>query len=184
MRCTRWMPALVACVLVLALPPLAASAPAGQREEPGCLRVGVFDSRAVAIVHLRSPAGREPMVDLKRRHAEAEKAGDRALMAELEAAGVAMQDRWHRLGFGTASVRHILRRIEDRLPDLARRAGVDLIVSRWDIVVQEPGIELVDVTEILVGAYEPDDEIQEILAGLAAQPPLTDAELDDLDPNE
>lgn len=184
MKTMIWLPALIACALAVAAPSHAETAPAGPGAQGDCLRVGVFDSRAVAIVFLRSPAGREPMFELKRRHAEAKEAGNDSLMADLEAQGLAMQDRWHRMGFGTASVRWILRRIEDRLPELAREAGVDLIVSRWNVVFQEPDVQLVDVTAVLVDALDTDEDIPTLLSELAKNPPLTEEELDHLDPHE
>lgn len=124
--------------------------------------VGTFDSRAVAVAYLRSQATKDYLraqhADLERLLERAREAGDRLLVDRLDALGPALQDHRHQQGFGTAPVDDILARIGERLPEIAREAGVDLIVSKWTLAYRDPAAPLVDVTERLVAEFQPDEE--------------------------
>lgn len=124
--------------------------------------VGTFDSRAVAVAYLRSQRTKDYLksqhADLERMLERAREAGDVELVRALDVIGPATQERFHRMGFGTASVDDILARIADRLPRIAREAGVDLIVSKWTLTYVDPAAHPVDVTERLVMEFEPDEE--------------------------
>ena len=73
----------------------------------------------------------------------------------------------HKQGFGTWSVDNILDNIKGKIPKIAKQADVDVIVSKWDIVYQRSGVEFVDVTDLMVQPFDPDEStlktIQEVL---------------------
>ncbi len=48
------------------------------------------------------------------------------------------------------SVPSAIARIEDRLPDMAKDAGVDVIVSKWTLTYRSPAAKFVDVTGLIV----------------------------------
>jgi hypothetical protein len=83
----------------------------------------------------------------------------------------------HEQVFSTGRVDDILKKIEDRLPEIAKEAGVDLIVSKWDLAYRAPGAEVVDVTEALIKLYQPDEKTRKILADMARKPPIPLEEL-------
>lgn len=144
---------------------------------PGAgLRVGTFDSRGLAVAYTRSAAFSE-YLETQRAHIRkamqvAEKQGDADLHKALAALGPAMQDRVHRQGFSTAPVDNILARIEDRLPALAKQAGVDLIVCKWDVTWQADGAETIDVTELLTREFAPDARTAKVIHELCKKPPV------------
>ena len=76
--------------------------------------------------------------------------------AALDALGPAMQKRLHEQGFGTAPVDDIIARIEDKLPDIAKEAGVDVIVSKWTLTYRSPAAKFVDVTGLIAAEFDPD----------------------------
>ena len=55
---------------------------------------------------------------------------------------------------------------------------VDAIVSKWDLVYRRPTAELVDVTELLVDAMQPDARGRKSALEILAQPPIPEDELD------
>ena len=82
-------------------------------------------------------------------------AGDAEKVKQLELQGRQQQDRLHQQVFSTGSVADILEKIKDQLPAIAKEAGVDLIVSKWDTVYQAPGAQTVDVTQAMIRPFHP-----------------------------
>ena len=62
--------------------------------------------------------------------------------------------------------------IADDLPGVAEKAGVDVIVSKWRIAYMREDIELVDVTDLLVQLFEPDERVLKTVKELAEVEPL------------
>jgi hypothetical protein len=127
------------------------------------VRLGVFDSRAVAIAYYRSDAHMEYIKNLKAEYAAATEAGDDARAEELSHEGESSQALAHKQGFGSWPVDDLLDRIADDLPAIARNAGVDVIVSKWDIVHADPSLEFVDVTLAMVQPFHPDEAVLKLI---------------------
>lgn len=148
----------------------------GSAGEPRGLVVGTFDSRGVLFAYVRSDAFQRYLAaqkeDVGRAIERARAEGDRELVAALEALGPAMQERIHRQGFGSAPVDDVLAHIEDRLPAIAEELGVDVIVSKWELVYSAPDARFVDVTERLATELGADEEMLRGLRELCAKPPV------------
>lgn len=127
-------------------------------------RIGVYDSRAVAVAFVGSEAFKTAMAALEAEHEEAKAAGDEQRVAELEAEAGSRQERLHQQAFSTAPVNDILAHIADQLPDIKAGASVDVIVSKWDeaALSKYPRAERVDVTMALVDALAPTDKQREM----------------------
>ena len=143
------------------------------------LVVGTFDSRGVAIAYIRSEAFGQEMRDLRAALAQAEADGDEERVAELNAYGPALQERCHRQGFGTLPVDNILTQIEDELPGIAAQAGVDVIVSKWCVTYQQPGVTFVDVTDELAAQFEPTEETLGVIRDVLDSEPAAAESLKD-----
>ncbi len=126
-------------------------------------RIGVYDSRAIAVAFVGSEAFKTAMAALEAQHAEAKAAGDEQRVAELEAQGAAQQERLHQQGFATVPVDDILTHVADQLPAIKAGASVETIVSKWDQAALStyPTAERVDVTMALVDALAPTDRQRE-----------------------
>lgn len=114
---------------------------------------------------------------MKAAHRKATEAGDEKRAKELAAAGPELQDVLHKQGFGTWPVDNILEEIEDAIPDIAERAGVGVIVSKWNVVYQKPGVELVDITDFMVEPFHPNEATMKVLAEIQGQPTVPIDEL-------
>lgn len=137
--------------------------------------VGTFDSRGVLMAYVGSDEFQAYLsaqkADVGRALERARTAGDQDLVAALDALGPAMQKWIHEQGFGTAPVDHILARIEDELQGIAEQAGVDVIVSKWTLTYRSPTARFVDVTDLLVAEFDPNEEtLQGILSLLETEP--------------
>jgi hypothetical protein len=150
------------------------AATAAEKEK---LRVGTFDSRAIAAVYAASDFNNAYVKRLKQDYDQAKTAGDKAKLAEIEAEANAHQDRLHQQGFGTASVADILEHVKDKLPGIAKEAGVDAIVSKWDIAYRAPAVEFVDVTPLLIKPFQPNERTLRIIGDLSKKPPVPAKEL-------
>ena len=134
--------------------------------------VGTFDSRLIAVAYYNTEAHMSYVNDLKAEHAEAEESGDTERARELEAIGEASQELAGKQAFSTWPVDNILETIEGKIPEIAKQANVDLIVSKWNIVYQQSGVEFIDVTDVMVKLFNPDEQMLEMLEQIKQQPPL------------
>lgn len=134
---------------------------------PGAaVRIGTIDSRAVAIAYYRSAAFQKILGEKRARQQKAKEAGNTALALQIEAEGRQLQDRINRQGFGNASVGDVIRQVANELPQVSDRVGVDVIVSRWDLVFTKSDTRFVDVTDQLVQLFSPDKKTLEAIAAV------------------
>ncbi|MDD3142946.1 MAG: hypothetical protein PHG32_01995 [Candidatus Cloacimonetes bacterium] len=99
----------------------------------------------------------------------------------METLGPALQQLMHKQGFSTWPVDDILERIKDQIPEIAKQAGVDIIVCKWDIVYQLPGVEFIDVTDLLVMPFAPDASTLDLIKSLREIEPVSLEELEELE---
>lgn len=132
--------------------------PARPDEEPP-VRIGVYDSRAVAVAFAGSAPFAKWMSALRTEHDKANAAGDDKRVAELKAEAASRQKLMHMQGFSTAPVDDVLEHIKDALPAIKDKAGVSALVSKWDAdsLAKHASAEHVDVTMALVDALNPND---------------------------
>jgi hypothetical protein len=143
------------------------------------VRVGTFDSRAVAVAYGRSEAFGRYIEGLTAEYEKAKAAGDETRVRELEAQGPAQQQLLGKQAFSTWPVDNILEQIKEKIPEIAKQAEVDVILSKWDIVYQGSGIELIDVTDLMVKPFNPDEKTLKTLKELQEQDPVPLEELEE-----
>ena len=165
----------------VALCVMASAAAFGQSKET-TLRIGVYDSRAIAVAYGNSAEFRKSLDAVKADYQKAKEAKDDKRVKEIETQMKAQQRRLHEQGFSTGSVASIMARIKDSLPGVAKKAGVDVIVSKWEVNYQAPGIKVVDVTDDLVALFHVSAKGLEWVKGIKTQPPVPIEKItDDMD---
>lgn len=142
------------------------------------VRVGVFESRAVAIAWVRSEAFKTNIQEKTGEAKRAREAGNEARAKEIESEMLALQSEVHKQGFGAWPVKNILAQIEDELPVIASEAQVDVIVSRWDLAYVAAGAEFVDVTDPMVQAFSPDEATLKVIREIKGKPPVPIQEIE------
>lgn len=162
----------VLAMLVLVFPAHAAAqspAPHTARD-----RIGVYDSRAIAIAFAGSPAQRKLLEPLRAAQQRAKQAGDQAEVARIDAQGRALQEQAHRQAFSTAPVDDLFEFIADALPEIRRAAGVATLISMWNEteLARHPDAERVDVTSALVDAFHPLDRQRKVIEEIRKKKPL------------
>lgn len=147
---------------------------AQQPGNPAKERIGVYDSRAVAIGYAGSPFQLEKMRIRKAQLDQAQKAGDTKAVTRLKAEGQAWQTTLHQQGFGTAPVDDILNHVSGELPKIQKDAGVTRLVSKWNKpeLKRYPGADRIDVTMMLVDAFRPSETQRTRAIEIQQKPPV------------
>jgi hypothetical protein len=112
----------------VALCVMAGAAAFGQSKE-NALRIGIYDSRAIAVAYGNSTEFRKSLESITADYNKAKAAKDDKRVKEIETQMKAKQRRAHEQGFSTGSVANIMATVKDSLPAVAKKAGVDVIVS-------------------------------------------------------
>jgi hypothetical protein len=103
---------------------------------------------------------------------KAKETGDEKTIEELQSLGPALQELIHKQSFGDWPVSNIVKTISDKLPEIANQADVGVIINKWDITFQEPEVELVDVTHLLVNLFNPSKETMKIVDEIMKTDPV------------
>lgn len=163
-----------ACVVAgLAVWAFAATKEPTGESEAAKVRVGTFDSRAVALAHFGSMVKKGWLEKLYADYEKAKAANDKDLAKQLEEKGNAQQKRLHEQVFGTAPVDDALEAVKREIPAVARSAGVDVVVCMHDVVYREPSVEFVDITDQIVDLFDPDEETLEKIHAIRKHAPVS-----------
>ena len=112
------------------------------------LKVGTFNSRAVALAFYRSDVWAGVMKAKHAERASAQQAGNKEKVAELEKWGGEQQELAHKQVFGSAPIPNILEYVLPGFPEIAKAAGVPLVVG--DVYYANDSVQRVDVTMQIV----------------------------------
>jgi hypothetical protein len=146
------------------------------------LRIGVFDSRAVAVAYGNSDEFKKSIASVFADLQTARAGKDEKRVKELERELPWAQVRAHQQAFSNGPVGEILAKVKDQLPAIAAQAGVSLIVSKWEVQFRDPKVELVDVTVPLAMLFHPSAKVLQWVDEMKARDPIPFSELP-LDPN-
>jgi Skp family chaperone for outer membrane proteins len=141
------------------------------QQETVKVRIGIFDSRCVAMAYGRTDFLKD-MEDLRTKHAKAKEEGNQELIKELEQLGPTKQVLMHQQGFSTGSVINILEKIKDKLPAIAKEKNIKMIVSKWEVIFVDESFELVDITDQITAIFNPDEATKQIIENVKAMEPV------------
>lgn len=137
------------------------------------LRVGIYDSRAVAYAWFSSSNSLQSIAKMVREARAAKAAGDSKQFEEMRANLRRLQKQMHREVFSTAPAVEALARLDRRLPEIESAAGVSALVSKWDNagLKKYRGAEQVDVTDRMVEEFRPTAKQLEMISQLEKSKP-------------
>ena len=136
------------------------------------IKIGTFDSRVVALAYFRSEEYRLSMTELHKKHQQAKAENNDSLIKVLEKEGPWMQIRMHQQVFSNAGASSIMSKIADAIPDIAREAGVVLIVSKWEMPYVDSSVEIIDVTLPIAKLFKPNEQTLKIIEQMKSQEPI------------
>lgn len=144
--------------------------PGGNVPVQAKVRIGVYDSRCIAVA-FASSKHLAALVDPKWAERDAaRKAGDTKRVAELEQWGNDHQVMMHCQGFSRAPVTDLLKPVDSGVQKLLAEKGLSAIVFECNATA--PGVEVVDVTDDLVTLYEPNAKTLAIVRDIKSKDPL------------
>ena len=132
-------------------------------------KVGVYESRAVALAWGRSQQHDQMSKQLMSDFKAAEAAGNKQQMKRWKKEGSARQERLEKQVFGDQRIPDIIARIESELPTVRQQTGVTTIVDRRDA---PKGAATVDVTTNLVALFQPTDKTLKMIDEIQKHKPL------------
>jgi hypothetical protein len=167
--------AVVISILALLAEPGRGEDPAGEQ-----VRLGVYDSRAIAMAWIRSK--HSPLPDKMKELQQAEAAGDKKKVEQLNAWGEMLQRQLHFQGFGKYPVDEYLDQVQEKLPEIMAQHELDAIV--WMCHRHNDHVTLVDITPDLMKLFGASDEVIQQAKELKKHEPLDFATLFKMDPRQ
>ncbi len=124
------------------------------------VRIGTYNSRAVALAYGRSEFFSLPYEQWKRQIEMAKQGDDKAKIEEAENIPKRRQNLLHMQVFGNAPIHDMLKapHLKKGFEQQATKQRLDVIVRDIDIAHHAPSVELVDITDALVTWCKPSKE--------------------------
>jgi hypothetical protein len=119
-------------------------------------KFGIYDSRCVAYAHFWTEEHQRKLIEHAANLKAAKKSGDAKELEKWNKIVWGERRLAHGQVFSTAPVDEILAEIEDHLAEIKKKAGVSILISKWDEkkLNQYQSAEKVDVTDLLVGGFK------------------------------
>jgi hypothetical protein len=141
------------------------------------MKIGTYDSRVVFIAYTRSDYFVQQQMKSREEGNEILQSND--TVKKIEAFYKVMTEQYlmHQRGFSNGSAASILALVKDKLPLVAKDAGVISIVSKWELTFAGPDIEIIDLTMPIAQLYSPTGDFEKITADLVKMDPIPLEEL-------
>ncbi|HZX63653.1 MAG TPA: hypothetical protein VFE66_10605 [Bacteroidales bacterium] len=136
------------------------------------IKIGTYDSRIVTFAWSRSDYFKQHMIKFNQQNDSAEKAHDTARIKELTVGIISYQHLLHQMIFSNGSIGFVMAIVKDKLPELAKTAGVSIIISKWELNFSDPSIEIVDLTSQITQLFHPKENIDQMSKDISAQQPI------------
>ena len=78
----------------------------------------------------------------------------------------------HQQVFCSGSVASIINLVRDKFPEVAKKAGVSMIVSKWELAYSDPLIEVIDLTGEISSLFNPVNLNQQTAKEISNQSPI------------
>jgi hypothetical protein len=135
-------------------------------------RIGTFDSRCVAIAYAKSDFLKNKDSDLRKEQAKAKAEGNETRVNELDKIGQHLQFILEQQVFSTGSVNNIIEKIKDKIPAIAEKNNVKLILSKWELFYHDESLEIVDITDQIVNLFNLDEQSRNSVEGIKKMEPI------------
>jgi hypothetical protein len=103
---------------------------------------------------------------------KAKAANDDSLIQQIEKTAETYQVLSHLRAFSIGSVAEILEKHKAEVELVAKETGVQAIVSKYELVYTDTGVEAVDVTLPLTRIFEPSEQVLKWISEMPKHEPL------------
>jgi hypothetical protein len=124
------------------------------------VKIGTYDSRAVTYAYIFSDMNKELQQKLRTERDEIMKTNDTAKWKETMSKVCTEEYLTHQRFFATGSTASILKKVEKQLPEVAKSAGVDVIVSKWELTWHDSNALIIDLTDSIAQLFTPIEKLE------------------------
>ncbi|MCX6277986.1 MAG: hypothetical protein NT004_07800 [Bacteroidetes bacterium] len=147
------------------------------QKKPTGLKIGTYDSRIITFAWSRSDYFKQHMKIFSMQNDSAQKANDTARIKELSIQAMSFQHLLHLMIFGTGSTTIIIDIVKDKLQELAKKEGVSMIVSKYEVNFADPSVEIIDLTNLIAQLFKPTENIDKMAGEISKVQPVPLEEL-------
>jgi len=122
-------------------------------------KIGIYDSRAVTYAYIISDLYKKEQEKVRKERDDFMQKNDTVLWEQTMYQVMTEQFLLHQRYFATGSATSILKKVEDKLPKIAKNAGVSTVVSKWELIWYDPDIVTVDLTDSIAQLFTPFDKL-------------------------
>lgn len=140
------------------------------------LKIGTYDSRAVTYAYFCSEQNTALRQQVKKERDEIMKTSDTAKWKETMCKVLTEDYLLHQRVFATGSAAFILKKVENWVPAVARAAGVDVLVSKWELTWCDSSAIVVDLTDSVAQLFIPLDKLDKTYGEIKKMPKLENDE--------
>lgn len=138
-------------------------------------RVGIFDSRMIAVAYYQGEEGQKETKALMSEIEKAKNANDNETLMKLQEKARLIQKIANDQGLGRGSIASILEKYRKELGEIVKKEKLSCIVSKWEIFTSGKEIDYVEITEKILEIFKPNDKVKELIKELAKQKPIENA---------
>lgn len=161
--------AIISIIVLILLAQCWSNVTAQIKSEP--LKLGTYDSRIVTMAYSRSEHFTKVMNEMKESEAIMQ-SNDTAKKIEAIYKIFTKQYILHQQVFSSGSSAFILDLVKDKLPQVAKDAGVFAIVSKWELTFVDPNVEVKDLTMPVSKLFNPSGDFDQMVPQMQAQAPI------------
>jgi hypothetical protein len=161
--------AIISIIVLILLAQCWSNVTAQIKSEP--LKLGTYDSRIVTMAYSRSEHFTKVMNEMKESEAIMQ-SNDTAKKIEAIYKIFTKQYILHQQVFSSGSSAFILDLVKDKLPQVAKDAGVFAIVSKWELTFVDPNVEVIDLTMPVSKLFNPSGDFDQMVPQMQAQAPI------------
>ena len=135
------------------------------------IKIGTYDSRIVVLAYSRSEHFAKVMNEMKESEAIMQ-SNDTVKKMETIYKIFTQQYIMHQQVFSSGSSANILALVKDKLPEVAKDAGVFAIVSKWELTFADTNVELIDLTMPVSKLFNPSGDFEKMVPDMQNQAPI------------
>ena len=147
-----------------------------QKNSP-LVKIGTYDSRIVTMAWSRSEVFGQFMKKTSRQNDSATRVHDTARIKELSVIMMSYQHLLHQMVFSNGSIGMVMATIKDKLPEVAKTAGVSVILSKWEVNFSDQAVETVDLTIQIATLFHPGGDFEKMAGEIGKVTPVPMEEL-------
>jgi hypothetical protein len=150
---------------------------ADAQKSPKSIKIGTYDSRVITLAYSRSDTFNIRLSDMQKQSQADFQGNDSTKKVQAAYRMITFQFLLHQQVFCTGTTSAIIAIVKDKLPQVAKDAGVSSIVSKWELSYNDPSVEIVDLTMPISRLFNPKGDFENMAKEITVQNPVPIEEL-------